>query len=119
VCQCGFLEAEQNDPALAICRVFAREAGLDWLGEVAIGAGGAMGGGQWRKMGNMMAHVLQGLDQTIDSLDAGAPISDATRTLVRKRFCSPWMYLALANISMLAETRKNGALWRINAQPYK
>jgi multimeric flavodoxin WrbA len=118
VCQCGFLEAEQNDTALAICREFARDADLDWLGGLAIGAGGAMGGGQWRKMGNMMAHAIDGFEQTIAALDAGTAIPEATQALVRKRFCPPWMYVLMADIGMLTEARKHGVLWKINARPY-
>lgn len=118
LCQCGFLEAEQNDTALAICREFTCDAGLDWLGGLAIGAGGAMNGAQWRKMGKMVAHVTDGLGQTIAALDAGQAIPPETQALVRKRFCPPWMYFLMANLGMLVGARKHGVLWKINARPY-
>jgi hypothetical protein len=116
--QCGFLEAEQNDVALAICRTFAADAGLRWLGGLAIGGAGGALAGDWKKMGKMIAHITDALDQTIAALDAGAAIPEATLALIRKRFCPTWMYFALANISMLIEARKHGVMWKINARPY-
>lgn len=118
VCQCGFLEAEQNDTALAICQEFARDAGLDWQGGFAIGAGGALGGNQWQKMGKMTAHITEAFAMTIEALDAGQPIPPTALAMVRKRFCPPWMYALMANISMLSAARKHGNLFRINARPY-
>src|SRR3990172_5238263 len=42
---CGFPEARQCDTAIAICRCFAREAGMEWAGGLALGGGESIGGG--------------------------------------------------------------------------
>jgi putative NADPH-quinone reductase len=42
IVNCGFPEARQNDTALAICRQFAREAGFEWAGGLALGGGEAI-----------------------------------------------------------------------------
>jgi NAD(P)H-dependent FMN reductase len=40
VINCGFPESVNNDAALAMCRLFARQAGFAWLGGCAVGGGG-------------------------------------------------------------------------------
>src|SRR6185369_1960876 len=40
--QCGFLESTQNDTAIEMCRLFARDAGFVWLGGLGRGAGGML-----------------------------------------------------------------------------
>ena len=40
IINCGFPESANNDAALAICHLFARQAGFVWLGGCAVGGGG-------------------------------------------------------------------------------
>ena len=40
ICQCGFPEAQQDEVALEICANFARTAGFEWAGGLAMGGGG-------------------------------------------------------------------------------
>ncbi|MHB0934939.1 MAG: NAD(P)H-dependent oxidoreductase [Armatimonadota bacterium] len=115
---CGFLEAEQNDTALAICRLFARDAGLAWLGGLALGAGGAMSGQKLEKLGGMFAHVIRSLDLAIEAIDAGQPLPDEALQLMRRRFCPTWLYVLLANFGMLKGAMDHHVLTKIHARPY-
>lgn len=44
IANCGFPEAHQNEPALAMCQEFARQAGFVWAGGLALGQGGSLAG---------------------------------------------------------------------------
>lgn len=101
-----------------IIRLFARDAGLQWLGGLALGAGGAINGQKLEKMGNSVAHVVRALDLTVEALDADQPIPDAVLQLIRRRFCSMWLYVLLANVGMLKGALDNHVLMKIHARPY-
>ncbi|WP_300162786.1 NAD(P)H-dependent oxidoreductase [Solidesulfovibrio sp.] len=59
---CGFPESENNDAALATCRLFAREAGLDWMGGCAVGGGGLYEGRGLASLGFMSSRVRRALE---------------------------------------------------------
>ena len=44
IANCGFPEALHNTTALAICEVFARQAGFEWAGSLSLGGGEAVNG---------------------------------------------------------------------------
>lgn len=115
----GFIEAHQNDVALAILEEFARETGARWLGGFALGGGGALGGQSLMKMGGMTAHLLRAFEMTVAALADGTPIPEEAQTLVRRRLMSRWLYCTIANLGMLKAAMDHGALWRIHARPYK
>jgi multimeric flavodoxin WrbA len=62
VSQCGFPEAENNAPALDMCRIFAREAGFAWLGGCAVGGGGMYEGKSLEKLGWLGRKARNALD---------------------------------------------------------
>jgi multimeric flavodoxin WrbA len=61
----GFMESYQNNLALSICRQFAAETGMTWMGALAMGAGEAISGGQplkpFSSFGVPCAHVIEAL----------------------------------------------------------
>lgn len=118
VLNCGFLEAEQNDIAIDISRLFARDAGLHWAGGLSIGGGGGLADMPFTPENRMIGHIVNALDQTVESLAAGGDVPEAAQTLIRRRFCPTWMYIALANVSMMKAAFDQGALFRLNARPY-
>ena len=59
---CGFPEPANCDAALAMCRLFAREAGFAWLGGVAVGGGGMYEGRELDRMGFLGAKARRALE---------------------------------------------------------
>ena len=65
---CGFVEPSQNATAAEICRLFARDAGLEWSGEFLLGGGG---------LANQRVKGL--LQQAGSALAKGLPVPEKTR----------------------------------------
>jgi len=59
---CGFPEARQCDTAIAICRCFAREAGMEWAGGLALGGGESIGGRPLKEAGGVARNARKALD---------------------------------------------------------
>ncbi len=80
----GFPEASQNEVALRICRRFAGEAGLRWVGGLALGGGEALGGRPLAEVGGMARHAVAALELAAEALDAGEPVPEsAVRRMAR------------------------------------
>ena len=126
----GFPEAYHNAPAVAICRRFAMDSGMTWLGGLAMGAGEALFRGQPFEKTNRKAppvdHVKQALDLAADALANGHPIPAEAIDLMKK---TPipivpfrlwrWMFTRMANqrwrrLAAEHEVEPEGIL----AQPY-
>jgi hypothetical protein len=119
VVNCGFVEALQNDVALDIYRLFAREAGLHWAGGLSIGGGGMFGGRPLTEQGGKARHIIAAFDQAVATLDAGHDIPESATTGIRRRAIPAWAYFAMANLNMLIGAAKNGNLFKIGARPYR
>jgi len=119
VVNCGFAEPLQNDVALDIYRLFARDAGLQWAGGLAIGGGGMFGGKPLKEQGGKARHVTTAFDQAIAALDAGQDIPESATTGIRTQAIPAWAYFSVANLGMLIGAAKNGNLFKIGARPYR
>jgi hypothetical protein len=62
VANCGFPEPANCDASLAMCRLFARQAGFAWLGGVAVGGGGLYEGRALREFGWLSASLRRALE---------------------------------------------------------
>jgi hypothetical protein len=118
ILNCGFVEARHNDIALAICRQFAREAGITWLGGLAIGGGGMIDAQPLEKLGSRCAPLVRALDLSADAFARGVAIPEEAEQLARKRTVPGWMYRAFAHWGMKRSMRKHGCLARARAKPY-
>jgi hypothetical protein len=74
---CGFPEAEQCGTALDIARAFARRAGFDWAGGLALGEGGAIDGQSLKALGALTRRVRAALDRAAAELVEGRPVPAA------------------------------------------
>jgi hypothetical protein len=119
IVNCGFLEAHQNDVALAICRLFAREAGMHWSGGLAIGAGGAIGGQAGALAGGQFAHVVRALDQVADAIATDCDLPRQALEGVRRPMCPLWLYSLMGNAGMLWQAQEHRVLFQLHAQPYR
>jgi multimeric flavodoxin WrbA len=84
----GFAEAYQNHLALAICRRFAAQSGMTWVGGLAMGAGEVMSSGEplqpLSAVGVPCLHVISALDLTAAALAEGQAVpAEAVRGVAR------------------------------------
>lgn len=94
---CGLPEPHQNQVAIDICRQFAAEAGLEWLGSARIGSGMAIGGRRLEEAGGVTARLRKGLDRAADLLAEGKPLTPE----VEKKLYLPLMPVSVARILMV------------------
>jgi hypothetical protein len=85
----GLPEAHQNSVALAICREFAVQSGLDWAGALSLGGGGLIGGqtltGRLHS-GPPVRDLMAALETTGAALAEGMPVpASAAAMVARKR----------------------------------
>lgn len=79
VANCGFPEPANCEAPLAMCRLFARQAGFAWLGGVGIGGGGLYEGRPLASMGFMSAAARRALETKAGLLVSPTP-SDMAQT---------------------------------------
>ncbi len=114
----GFPEVGQNDTALAICRSFAREAGLEWSGGLAMGAGGALSGRSLDALGMMMRRVRQALEEAAAALAAGQAVPEKAVALMGRPFMPARVYLSMGTVGFKRQAKKRGVLDRLGDRPY-
>jgi len=118
VVQCGFPETVHTRSAVDIMRQFAREAGFEWAGALAMGMGGAVARKPLDKAGGMVRGVVKALDMTAISLAAGGAVPDEAAALIAKPLMPKWLYNLFANGSFRSQLKRHGAKARANDQPY-
>lgn len=97
VLNCGFPESVNNDAALAMCRLFAREAGFTWLGGCGVGGGGFYEGRPLEALGWFGRKTRAAIERKA-RLFMNARIPDIAMTGDMMVPCPvpAWLYLLLA-----------------------
>lgn len=119
IVQSGFPEVHQNVLACDIVRQFARQAGFEWAGALAMGMGGALGGRPLEKAGGMARNIVKAFDLAAAALLRGENLSDEAAALMAKPLIPSWLYVFIANYGMRSEVRKHGARKQTYARPYE
>ncbi len=119
VTNCGFPESRQTDTALAICRRFAAETGMEWLGGLGLGMGGAIGGKPLETLGFMTRNVRKSFDLAAAALSAGEALPQEAVDLMAKRLMPARLYLWIANVGFKRAARKHKILEKIDDRPYQ
>jgi hypothetical protein len=114
----GFPEAEQNDTALAICRCFARMAGMNWDGGLAVGGGQMIAGRPLSKVGGAVRNVMKALDITADAIARDDPVPQEAVALMAKPMIPVWLYVWMANRGWYQKIKAYGTRPRVYDQPY-
>lgn len=115
---CGFPEAVHNDTALAICRLFAKQAHLEWIGGLGIGGGGMLAGRPLAEQGARARTVTRALALAAEAIARGRVVPEEARALVAKPPIPRWLYRAIASWGFRQEARRYGTLARQGARPY-
>ena len=115
---CGFPEAAQCETAIEIARAFARRAGFDWAGGLALGQGGAIDGRHLEDRGAMTRHVRAALDLAAAALLERSPIPSEAVSLMARPMMPAVVYTVIGNLGWKIQARKNGVSRRLGARPY-
>jgi hypothetical protein len=120
IANCGFPEPEHNATALAICANFARQAGFDWSGSLALGAGeGMVHGRPLQEMDGRVIPLKQALDLAAKALAQGMAIPGEARALLAKPFIPGWLYRAMGVYGWRQQAKRYGAEHVLKRQPYQ
>jgi multimeric flavodoxin WrbA len=119
IVNCGFPEAHHNEVALAMLRQFAREAGFQWAGGLALGAGEAIGGRPLLKVKGMARNVIKSLDLVADALVIGKPIPQEAVSKMAKLLMPRWLYMLFGNMGWKRQAMKHGVYRKLNNRPYE
>lgn len=115
---CGFPEVVHNQTAVAITRLFAAEAGLEWRGALALGGGEAIGGRSLDRLGRRTEHLRSALTMAADALAAGDQVPAEAVRLMARPLLPPWIYRAVASAAMRRRARRHGAASRLGERPF-
>jgi hypothetical protein len=114
----GFPESVHCDTALAICRRFAEEAGLDWIGGLGIGGGGMLAGKPLAEQGGRARNVTRALELAANALAVGRVLPEEARQLVGRLPIPASLYRFFAGWGFRREAEKHGARARLGERPY-
>jgi hypothetical protein len=114
---CGFPEWEHTRTAVDICRVFARQAGFEWMGGLGYGGGEAIKGRPLEELGGQTRSLRRGLDLAAEALLAGRTIPEEAQALLARPVVPSRLYTAIGTIGWLRAARRHGTLRRLRDRP--
>lgn len=117
IVNCGFPEVVHNATALAISETFAKQAGFEWAGSLALGGGGALNGAPLTSQ--RTAPLRQALDLAAAALAEGRPIPSAAQELFGKWRISQRAYRLVGNLGWYFTARPYGAWRSLKQRPYE
>jgi len=117
--QCGFLESAQNDTAIEMCRLFARDAGFVWLGGLGRGAGGMLSAKPLEQSPPPMRATREALDLAAELLSRGEPFTAEIKQVFRVPPLPRWLYAGASEIGFLLQLIRNGKLLSLFRKPYR
>lgn len=116
---CGFPEAAQCATALDIARAFAKRAGLQWAGGLAMGEGGAIDGQRLEELGSLTRRVRKALDETADALASGEAVPDAAVAELARPLMPARLYTLLGDFGWKRRASRNCVASELDARPFE
>ena len=108
IVNCGFVDPWQNEGAQNMLKLFCEQAHLDPVGDLSLGAGGAL-----------TKKVRQAFELAITALNEGTQIPVSIRKLTNKRIMPAFLYVLGGNFMWNKQAKANGVRDQLKAQPYK
>lgn len=118
IINCGFPEAEQNDAAIKLCRMFARRVGLNWRGSFAIGMGGIINGNSLDKRRILNRNIRRAFRKASPFLANGETVPKEIRALASKQMLPTSMYVMGGNLNWKRQANKLGTRKELDRKPY-
>jgi len=118
ISNCGFPEAYQTATALAICGTFARQAGFEWAGALALGAGELVNGAPLVESGGKTILMRKALDLAAEALAQGQAIPKTAREGLAKPIVPHWVYWIMGWLRWTTSAKHYGATKLLKRQPY-
>lgn len=117
---CGFPEAAHNRTALAICETFARQAGFDWAGALALGAGeGLVHGVPLEGASGPAIPIRKALDLAAAALAQGEAVPQSAVDLLARPVIPGWLYRLLGVFGWRQQAKQYGAQSLLRRQAYR
>jgi D-alanyl-D-alanine carboxypeptidase len=110
--------ARVESTARGICHSFARHAGLQWAGALAMGAGGVINGRALEAAGAAGRHARAALDLAAEALVHGRDIPRHAVELMARPAIPDRLYTAMASVEWLRAARRNRVLTRLGDRPF-
>lgn len=118
ISNCGFPEAQHNMNALAICEMFAQQAGFEWAGGLALGAGEIVAGEALAQAGGKTIRIRQSLDLAAEALAMGKAIPKAAQDIFGKPIIPHWAYRLTGAMRWNKQAKGFGVKKLLRRQPY-
>ena len=118
VANCGFPEAHQTATAVAVCQTFAKQAGFEWAGSLALGGGEAINGTPLAEAGGMAIRIRQSLELAAEALAGGQAIPQTARDMMAKPVLPHWAYRLTGKLRWNRWAKKYDARKLLKRQPY-
>ncbi|MFW9993941.1 MAG: hypothetical protein ACFFD4_17995 [Candidatus Odinarchaeota archaeon] len=114
----GFPESKQNEVAISICRLFAKETGFKWLGGLATGMGGMINGRPLKQLNRRGKNAVKALELAAEAISKGEEIPATAVELMGKASIPFWLYLLISTRNRKKSAKKNNIHEQIYATPY-
>lgn len=108
IVNCGFVDPWQNAGAQNMLKLFCKEAKLEPIGDLSLGAGGAI-----------TKKVRQAFDLVIAALHEEKDVPDRVKELTKRRVMPAFLYVLGGNFMWNKQAKVNGVRDQLKAQPYK
>jgi multimeric flavodoxin WrbA len=118
ISNCGFPEASHNVTALAICETFARQAGFQWAGGLALGGGHGLGDKPLADWGGRTIRMRKALELAATELSQGKAIPKAAQDLIARPVIPASLYRLAGWYGWGKMAKVYGAGKTIRRQPY-
>ena len=119
ISNCGFPESLHITTAIAICARFAREAGFQWAGGLAVGGGDYLHGKSLNELGSRVIPITQALTQAVEALADGEAIPQTAHDLLARHTSPAWLYRILGNSGWGPAAKKYGTENHLRDSPYQ
>jgi hypothetical protein len=118
IANCGFPEAQHCATALAICETFARQAGFEWAGSLALGAGEMINETPLVEEDGKTALIRESLDMAAEALAQGRAIPLAAKEIMGRPLVPHWAYRLMGGLGWLQQAGEYSALGLLRRRPY-
>jgi len=116
---CGFPEPRHTELALAMCKIFAQETRMKWLGGLGFGMGETLGGKAPDEAGGTAFIIRWALDAASEAWSALEVVPEsALRSAGRQRIPS-WIYRFMGNWGWSSNAKKQGTIDKMRDRPYE